>query len=98
MLFVVRFTDKPGSLALRQQLLTEHLRWLEEHQDVVRVAGSLRPEPSDPPVGACWVVEEKSNAAVENLLKADPFWTGGLRASYEILHWSKAFPDRKVSI
>jgi len=31
-------------------------------------------------------------------LKTDPFYTSGLRQSYEILHWSKANDDRKVLI
>jgi uncharacterized protein YciI len=32
------------------------------------------------------------------LLKFDPFWRNGIRQTYEILHWNKAFPDRKVPV
>ncbi len=98
MLFLVRFTDKPGSLVLRQNLLPAHLQWLEPLEATVLVAGSLRREPGDAPVGGCWVVEAASKPDVEALLRADPFWVGGLRESYEILYWSKAHPDRKVPV
>ncbi|WP_412473088.1 YciI family protein [Burkholderia stabilis] len=98
MLFIVRFTDKPESLPLRQELLPSHLQWLQQHQTAILVAGSLRTEPSTAPVGACWVVEAQSKSEVVALFQADPFWVGGLRAGYEILHWSKAFPERQVPV
>ena len=51
-LFAVRFHDKPGAAELRRQLLQAHLEWVAAHQDVVRVAGSLRESPDATPVGA----------------------------------------------
>lgn len=98
MLFIVQFTDKPGSLPLRQKLLPAHLEWLEQHRATVLVAGSLRSEPDAAPVGACWVVEADSKADIEAVLRTDPFWVGGLRATHEINYWSKAFPERKVPV
>jgi uncharacterized protein len=62
------------------------------------VPGSLREQPDGSPVGAFWVAEADSKADLEALLKQDPFWTEGLRQSYEILHWIKAFPERKVPV
>jgi uncharacterized protein YciI len=32
--FIVRFTDKPDSLPVRQELLPAHLQWLEAHRDL----------------------------------------------------------------
>ena len=98
MLFVVRFTDKPDGLDLRKSLLHAHLDWLHKHHTLVLVAGSLREEPGAPPVGACWIVEAASKAEVQSIFASDPFWTGGLRSGVEILHWSKAFPDRQTSL
>jgi len=98
MLFIVRFTDDPSRLSIRQQFMSDHLKWLEAHDDEVLVAGSLREEPAANPVGACWVVECESKGAVEQLLKTDPFWVQGLRRSVEVLHWMKAFPGRKVPV
>lgn len=94
MLFIVQFTDKPGGLALRNQLLSAHLEWLEAHRTTVLVAGSLRHEPDSAPVGGCWVVDADGKEDVEGLLRSDPFWIGGLRATCQVFHWSKAFPDR----
>ena len=97
MLFAVRFTDKPGSLPIRQQFLGAHLEWLERHPSIL-VAGSLRPEPEAAPVGALWIVEAESKEEIEALFQSDPFWTAGLRQGCEILHWFKAVPERKVPI
>lgn len=92
-LFAVRFHDHPGAGDLRRQLLQAHLEWVAAHQDAVRVAGSLRDEPGGTPVGGLWVVRAPSKAAVEALIATDPFTTGGLRAGWEIHHWSKALPQ-----
>jgi hypothetical protein len=32
------------------------------------------------------------------MFQTDPFWVNGLRQGYEILYWSKAFPDKKVPV
>lgn len=92
-LFAVRFHDRPGAGEVRKQLLQAHLEWVAAHQDVVRVAGSLRESPEGAPVGGLWVVRAQTQAAVEALIATDPFTTGGLRAGWEILYWSKALPQ-----
>ncbi len=97
MLFAVIFRDKPSHGPVRQQWLGAHLRWVDEHRAVVRVAGSLRRETGEVPIGGLWIVEAESKQAVDALLRTDPFWTAGLRESVEILHWSKAF-DRLTPI
>jgi uncharacterized protein YciI len=60
--------------------------------------GSLRNEPEEQPVGGLWIVEAESKNVIEALIESDPFWVSGLRRQYEILHWSKAFADRKVPV
>jgi len=62
------------------------------------VAGSLGHEPGQAPVGGCWIVEAADKAAVEGLVRTDPFWIEGLRAACDVFHWSKAFPDRTVPL
>jgi uncharacterized protein len=95
-LFAIRFHDKPGTGELRKRLLQAHLEWVAAQGEAIRVAGSLRESPDATPVGALWVVRAPSKAAVEALIATDPFTTGGLRAGWEIFHWSKALP-RAVS-
>ncbi|HEX2546375.1 MAG TPA: YciI family protein [Ramlibacter sp.] len=98
MLFAVIFRDKPDQGALRSQLLPAHIAWLDQVRDTVRVGGSLRTEPGIVPIGGLWIVEAASKDEIDRLMRADPFFTGGLRASWEILHWSKAFEDRTVPV
>jgi hypothetical protein len=98
MLFIVRFLDHPDRLEIRKKFLAEHFEWLDAHKDVVLVAGSARPDPETPPVGAYWIAEAAGRGELESLLLTDPFWREGLRQSYEIFLWTKAFPDRKVPV
>jgi uncharacterized protein YciI len=92
-LFAVRLHDKPGTAALRRQLLQAHLEWVAAQGDTLRAAGSLRESPEATPVGGLWVVRAPDRAAVEALIATDPFTTGGLRAGWDIFHWSKALPQ-----
>lgn len=95
MLFVIRFADISDSREIRQRYLDAHLAWLDRRRQTILVAGSLRETPESNPVGGLWVVEADSREAARELFETDPFWIHGLRESVEILHWSKAFPDRQ---
>lgn len=97
-LFAVRFHDHAHQVSVRQAQMQAHLAWLDGHKEHILVAGSLRPDPGLPPVGGLWVVRADSRAEVQTLVETDPFWRHGLRASCEILHWSKAFPDRATPV
>ncbi|HEX7081637.1 MAG TPA: YciI family protein [Gammaproteobacteria bacterium] len=98
MLFIVQFEDKPDVGELRQKLFQEHLAFLDSRKDRVLVPGGLREVPSDRPVGGLWIVDADDEDGVKAIFEDDPFWTNGLRASYRINRWVKAFPDRKVPI
>lgn len=94
----MRFADNPEHFSIREQFLSAHLQWLEQHQRSILVAGSVRSEMDASPVGGVWIVEAGSKAEVESLFLTDPFWLKGLRQSVEVLHWSKAHPNRKVPV
>jgi uncharacterized protein len=98
MLFAVLFADRPGHGHVRAEQLEAHIDWIDQHKDIVLVAGSLREELQDVPRGGLWVVEAESKTAVIEMMKSDPFYVFGLRQSIEVLHWSKALPDHKASI
>jgi uncharacterized protein len=98
MLFAVIFKDKHDSAALRKLHLAAHLAWLDLHQSVIRIGGSLREELDQTPVGGLWIVEADSKKAIFDLIETDPFWVASLRQSVEILHWSKAFEERNSLI
>ncbi len=92
MLFMVRFTDRPDRLDVRQAHGEAHLAWLAQQAGVIRLGGPLRPREDASPVGAMWLVEAPSAEAIEAMIETDPFWIHGLRAGVEILHWRKAVP------
>lgn len=98
MLFMVRFTDKPDRLDIRQAHIAAHMEWLALHSEQIRIGGPLREFPEANPVGAMWLVEAESRAGVDALLATDPFWTNGLRAAVEILEWRKAVPSGPATI
>jgi uncharacterized protein YciI len=97
-LFAVIFEDDPAKLSVREKLMGPHIAWLDKHQALVLVGGSLRAGAEAAPVGGLWIVEAESAAEVEALYKTDPFWTEGLRAKATVREWRKAFPDRKVPV
>ena len=98
MLFVIRFIDRADQQALRQQYLQAHIDWLDARRESILVAGSLRLDEDDPPVGALWVVDAENRSAAIEVFKTDPFWVNGLRQGYEIHYWSKAFPDEQALV
>lgn len=95
MLFIVQFEDvyeaQPGRLAERAEHMPEHLAFLAEHGDLVVAAGALRPSEDGVPTGGIWIVDADDKAAVEALLRNDPFWKAGLRRSVRVNHWARAF-------
>ena len=93
MLFILRFIDLPSKQAIRQQFLQMHLDWLAERRQQIKIAGSLREAGSELAIGALWIVEAENADAVRAVFQTDPFWQQGLRASFEIHSWSKAFPE-----
>jgi uncharacterized protein YciI len=98
MLFIIRFTNKPDRQDLISKYYPAHVEWLKQRESTILVPGAVRTDPDGPPVGGLWIVRADSKAEVESLFRTDPFWVNDLRQSYEILHWSKAFPDKAVPV
>ena len=98
MLFILRFTNNPEKVHLVPQYYPDHVEWLKERESMILVPGAIRTDPDAPPIGGLWIVRAESKAEVEALFRTDPFWVNDLRQGYEILYWSKAFPDKAVPI
>jgi hypothetical protein len=98
MLFIARFTNKPERTAELPQHYPAHVEWLKKNESSILVPGAIRTELDANPIGGLWIVRAETKAEVEALFRTDPFWINGLRQSYEILYWSKAFPDKAVPI
>jgi uncharacterized protein YciI len=97
MLFVARFTDKPGIAERRTELLEEHFAWLASN-DRVLIAGSLRSDVGGDSVGGLWIIEANSKEDAEAVYQTDPFFANGLRAKVEVYHYVKANPEREVTL
>ncbi|WP_374729216.1 YciI family protein [Natronospira elongata] len=85
MRFVVRTFDDPSKIMLRTEHMGAHLRYLQENDREILVAGSLRKKAGADPIGALWIVEAETEARARQLVEEDPFHIEGLRANYEVL-------------
>ncbi len=97
MLFVARFSDKPGVAERRNALMQDHFAWLRGN-DQVLVAGSIRHELDGESLGGLWLIEADSKEDAEAAFQDDPFFANGLRAGFELYHFVKANADRKIPI
>ena len=97
MKFIVRTYDNKDQLNVRKIYMKDHLEYLAENAGEIMVAGSLRENVDSSPIGALWIIESESKKRAVELVESDPFFVHGLRAKYEILHWSKAF-DHPASV
>jgi hypothetical protein len=97
MLFIARFTDKPGIAERRAELVQDHFAWLASN-DNVRLAGALRADMDGDSLGGLWIIEADSKADAEAVYQTDPFFANGLRAKVELYHYVKANPERKVTL
>ena len=98
MKYTVLFEDaKDAAPDIRKTHMQAHLGFLEAHAEVVEAAGPLTDGAGQGRDGL-WVVRADSQAAVEDLIKEDPFWPTGLRASYAVLAWTQVFADGERQI
>lgn len=98
MLFVARFTDKPGIAERRSELLQDHFDWLAANVDKVLLAGSLREDVGGDSLGGLWFIEADSKAGAQEVYQTDPFFANGLRAKVEVFHFVKALADKTAVI
>lgn len=93
MLYAVLFEDDSARAAeIRREVLPAHLAFLERNAAHIQAAGPLRAR-SGEPAGGLWLVQADDPAAVDALVRADPFWPTGLRRSVRILGWSQVFAE-----
>jgi hypothetical protein len=76
---------------MRRRMAALRHPFLERNAARIKAAGPLRGDPA----GGLWLVEADSAAAVDALVKEDPFWPTGLRRSVRVLEWSQVFCDCK---
>ena len=87
--FVVMATDRPGSLALREQLRPAHREWLRNHpgHDVVVLHGGPTLDCDDKMDGTVLIIQAQNLNQVTRFVEADPYSAGGLFAEVVIRPW-----------
>ncbi|MEQ9489988.1 MAG: YciI family protein [Alphaproteobacteria bacterium] len=92
MQYVVLFEDNPDAdPEIRNAHMQDHLGFLEAAGNV-GAAGPLTTR-DGAAAGGIWLVEAEDAAAVDALVKRDPFWPTGLRKSVQVLAWTQVFAD-----
>jgi uncharacterized protein YciI len=92
-MFAVLFEDDPARAEVRGRLMPDHLAFLERNAGRVRAAGPLKSADNGAPAGGLWLVDASNKAAVDTLVREDPFWPTGLRRSVSVLEWKQVFAD-----
>ena len=72
MLFAVTCTDRLGANQVRQDNRPAHLDWAGAQDSPVKMAGPLI-GPDGDPVGSLLIVEADDEAALRDILTADPY-------------------------
>jgi uncharacterized protein len=90
MLFVATCTDKPDSLAKRQETRPAHLAYLATLGSRVRIGGALLDAEGKTPLGSLIVYEAANEADVRAILAADPYVKAGLFATVDLKPWRQA--------
>ena len=87
MLYALICTDKPNSLALRKAKRPEHVAYLKNLGDTLKLAGPFTEADGETMNGSLVVIEAASLQAAKEIAAGDPYAKAGLFASVEIRPW-----------
>ena len=88
MLFAVICTDRPGKgLELRRQNRPDHLAWLQNLGDVLKLAGPFMNDEGDEPRGSLLVIEASDMEEARDIAAGDPYNRAGVFDKVEIRTW-----------
>lgn len=91
MKFAVLFEDAANAAPdIRRKHMKDHLDFLHRNRQTIEAAGPLS-DPARQGRDGLWIVEAATAQAVEKLIREDPFWPTGLRASYAIVPWKQVY-------
>ena len=88
MRFVVIFEDQPGMLDIRRERGDQHLQYLAQHANEIRVAGGLKESNESPFVGGLWIMDVASRDRALELIESDPYYSPEHRG-FRLLVWNK---------
>lgn len=92
-IYAVLFEDRADADPnIRRDHMPAHLAFLEGNAAAIAAAGPLR-DADGTGAGGLWIVEVPDRAAVDDLVREDPFWPTGLRQGCRVLEWTRVFAD-----
>ena len=91
--YFIETFDKADSLKLRMQHRPEHLKFLEDHKDLLIACGAKLNDDGSDLGGGIYIVNVDSRDEAQSLIEADPFFKAGLFAKVLITRWRKAYVD-----
>src|SRR3954447_10154459 len=94
MLFSITLIDKPGALALRQQMRPEHKAYLGAVAESIAFAGPLLADDGTTMVGSLLVIDFASREAAHAWLAGEPFIKAGLYAITSVHAFQNLWPQK----
>jgi uncharacterized protein YciI len=94
MLYAITLIDKPGALALRQQMRPEHKAYLGTVADAIAFAGPLMADDGATMVGSLLVIDFPSRQAAQAWLAAEPFTKAGVYAATSVYAFQNLWPQK----
>jgi uncharacterized protein len=91
--FLIDATDKPGQLALRQQMRPDHLEYLNGQVHLLLAAGAKLSDDGATPQGSFYLLDVDERAAAQAFIDADPYMRNGLFASVTATRVRKGYFD-----
>ena len=89
MRWIAIFDNAPGVETSRLARFDEHQAFLRAHPEIT-LAGSMRDEGVEAPLGGIWIIKGISRQAAMALCEADPFFVAGVRSGYRLLDFRVA--------
>ena len=86
--FLFRGIDGEQSVSIRDRTTAQQRAYVQEAPDVKMIHGGLIYDGVDSVLGTCLILEAISVGAVEDWLRASPFFKAGLFAQTSIERWA----------
>lgn len=91
MLYILYCRDDPAESArIRAQFLSEHLSYLEKHENIILLGGAMLAEDGKTRVGSTLILNVSSREQALQFSQNEPFRRAGLYQSVEITRMRRA--------
>lgn len=93
-MYAVICFDRPGSASLRDAHRAAHVQFLNANSAKISFGGPLKEAVDGPSTGALLVLDCDSFDEADAIIKADPFYRGGVYESVSVRAFKQVFPPK----